>query len=576
MQFLSEQHLFLFLLQFLIILGMCRGLGQLFQRVKQPTITADLLVGILLGPTVLGRYLPGVSGWLFPPDMAQRTMLETVAWIGILFLLLDTGLEVNFSNVWRQRRRALKISVLDLCIPILLAGLLIYYLPFRYGEHSRLLFTLFLATIMTLSAMPVAIRAMHDLGILKTEMGFLIISALSINDVVGWMVFTVILGVVTSAGLSALSVGMVVAATAAFAGVSLVYVRRLSDRVITGLKKRQPEPSGLTITFISLVGMACGAITQRIGIHSLFGFFIAGLAVGEARDLTEWDRNVFSKLVYAIFVPVFFANLGLKLDFAAHFDLPLVVFIAVIGIGARYIAAWLGAAWAGRPRSNRPVIAVAHVPGGEMHLVIGLLALEYGLISERVFVAVVSAAVFSSIILGPWLSSALARRKKLELGEYLPGTGALVPVESDDLEGVVRLLCEAAARHVRLPADFLAGQVLERERLMSTAVGRGVAFPHARLEGLRRPLVLVGRSENGVPWNAPDRDPVRLIFLILTPLDDRDVQVQILASLASLVGREGFTGELLRRAGEREVAALLKSGLGGSGAGATGAPPGSR
>lgn len=576
MHFLSEQHLFLFLLQFLIILGMCRGLGQLFQRVKQPTITADLLVGILLGPTVLARLLPGVSGWLFPRDVTQRTMLETVAWIGILFLLLDTGLEVNFSNVWRQRRRAMKISALDLCIPILLTGLLIYFLPFRYGEQSRVLFTLFLATIMTLSAMPVAIRAMHDLGILKTEMGFLIISALSINDIIGWMVFTVILGVVTSAGLSVSSVGMVVAATVAFAVLSLVYVRKLSDRVITGLKKGQPEPSGLTITFISLVGMACGAITQRIGIHSLFGFFIAGLAVGEARDLTEWDRNVFSKLVYAIFVPVFFANLGLKLDFAAHFDLVLVVFITVIGIGARYIAAWLGAAWAGRPRNNRSVIAVAHVPGGEMHLVIGLLALEYGLISERVFVAVVSAAVFSSIILGPWLSSALARRKKVEISEYIPATGAVLPVESQSSEGAIHHLCAAAARHVRLPADFLASQVLERERLMSTAVGRGVAFPHARLEDLGGPLVLVGRSKNGISWNAPDRDPVRLVFLILTPLDDRDVQVQILASLASLVDRKGFAGELLRQAGEREVLALLKSGLSGSGARATETPRASR
>jgi mannitol/fructose-specific phosphotransferase system IIA component (Ntr-type) len=293
----------------------------------------------------------------------------------------------------------------------------------------------------------------------------------------------------------------------------------------------------------------------------LFGFFVAGLAIGEAKGLTEWDRNVFTKLVYAIFVPVFFANLGLKLDFAAHFDIVLVAFISVIGIGARYIAAWLGAAWAGRPRSNRSVIAIAHIPGGEMHLVIGLLALEYGLISKRVFVAVVSAAILSSIILGPWLSSALARRKKVEIGEYIPKRGAVLPVESYDAAGAIKILCEAASRHVQRSAENLISLVTEREKLMSTAVGRGVAFPHARIKGLQSPLVLIGRSKNGISWDAPDRNPVHLVFLILTPMDDRDIQIQILASLAAMLKEEGFTDALLEEEDVKKVVSFLKSGI---------------
>jgi mannitol/fructose-specific phosphotransferase system IIA component (Ntr-type) len=197
-----------------------------------------------------------------------------------------------------------------------------------------------------------------------------------------------------------------------------------------------------------------------------------------------------------------------------------------------------------------------------MHLVIGLLALEYGLINERVFVAVVSAAIFSSIILGPWLSSALSRRKRVEVGEFLPRTGAVLTLEAEDVEEAVRALCAAAAGHLRLEADALLSQVMERERLMSTAVGKGVAFPHARLEGLKRPLILLGRTHDGLDWNTPDRDPVHLVFLILTPLDDRDVQVQILASLATLMAGEGVTDRLLKSRSEKEIIGFLKGRAG--------------
>jgi Kef-type K+ transport system membrane component KefB len=123
-------------------------------------------------------------------------MLDTVAWIGIFFLLLVTGLEVNFSSVWKHRGKAAWIAMSDIVIPIVYSAIILFFLPSHYliNPEQRFLFVFFISTIMTISAMPVSIRVMQDLKLLRTDLGFLTISALSINDIAGWIVFTIILG----------------------------------------------------------------------------------------------------------------------------------------------------------------------------------------------------------------------------------------------------------------------------------------------------------------------------------------------------------------------------------------------
>src|SRR4030042_1093509 len=103
MRYLNEQNIFIFLVQIVILLGMARGLGELFRKWKQPPLTAELIVGILLGPTIMGRFMPFLHQAVFPNDIIQQNMLETIAWIGVLFLLLETGLEIDFASAWRQR-----------------------------------------------------------------------------------------------------------------------------------------------------------------------------------------------------------------------------------------------------------------------------------------------------------------------------------------------------------------------------------------------------------------------------------------------------------------------------------------
>jgi len=547
MNYLNEHNIFLFLVQVFILLGAARALGEVFRKWKQPPLTAEILVGVVIGPSIVGRFFPGLFFLIFPNDAVQYNMLETVAWIGVLFLLLETGLEVDFSSAWRQRGDALKIAIADVIIPMVIAFVPCYFLPAHYlaDPGQRLIFAFFMATVMTISAMPIAARALHDLKLLKTDIGFLIMSALSVNDIIGWMIFTLVLGYFTQETLDFITVFGVTGLTIAFTVLCLTIGRKFTDRAITAMKaKNMPQP-GVPLTFICLLGLVCGAITQKIGIHALFGFFLAGIMAGSSRSLSENVRQVISQMVYAIFVPLFFVSIGLKVDFLKSFDILLVLLLTVVGIGGRFLGAWIGVDLTKLSKTNRLSIAIAHTPGGSMEIVIGLLALETGLITEPVFVAIVVSALASSVILGPWLSYSIKRRREVGVLEYINARNIIGTFRKESRDDVIRELCELAANQEDMPdADSMYTAVIKRENEMGTAIEEGIAVPHARLPDLKRPYIFMGRSHDGIDWDSPDGKPTRLVFLILTPKDDYDSQLQILGLIANTMSdyqiRESF------------------------------------
>jgi Kef-type K+ transport system membrane component KefB len=548
MHYINEQNIFLFLVQIFVLLGLARGLGEIFRRWRQPALTAEILVGIVLGPTILGRFMPSLYETIFPSDVIQQNMLETVGWLGVLFLLLETGLEVDFSSAWRQRGDALKIALADIIVPMAVAFPACLLLPSFYlaDPERRIIFSLFMATVMTISAMPVAARALHDLNLSKTDLGFLVMSALSVNDIIGWLLFTLVLGFFTHAEPEIARMLLILAVTVGFAVFCLTIGRWLAIRTISEIRRREmPEPA-TALTFTLLLGSLCGAVTQRIGIHALFGFFLAGVMAGQARALSERTRQIISQMVYAVFVPLFFVGIGLKIDFLTHFDPFLVVFVSVLGVGGRFLGAWLAVRLTQQPKEDRVAISIAHTPGGAMEIVVGLLALEYGLITQPVFVAIVFGAVFSSVILGPWLSYSISKRKAVSILEYLPQTAVLFDLKAGTRDEALRALSDVAAIHEQVHgADDIYAAVLQREEEMGTGLEEGIAIPHARFRKLIRPVIAFGRSDSGIDWDSPDGRPAHFIFLSLTP-QSSDVQVQILALIVRTMRRPEVRERLLR------------------------------
>ena len=565
MHYLDESHILLFLAQLFILLLCTRGLGELFRRWKQPALTAELLVGIALGPTLMGRCLPGLQATLFPPDAVQQAMLETVAWLGVLFLLLDTGLEIDFSIAWRQRGSALAIALSDIIVPMVVAFAAVIGLPDPFLVHpdQRILFGLFMATVMTISAMPVAARCLHDLNLLKTDLGFLTMSALAVNDIIGWVLFAIILGLFTQTTFALGSILLVLAGTLGFSVLALTVGRSFSSRVFAALKNRRcPEPArSLTVT--ALQGLLFGLITHKLGVHALFGFFLAGVVAGEAKSLSEDTRRVIAQMVYSLFVPLFFANIGLKIDFAAHFDWRLVSLISLAGIGGRYLGAWLGVSMAKVPRVNRDLISIAHTPGGMMEIVVALLALEAGLITPPIFVAIVFSAVFSSVVMGPWMARSLARRRNVSPLQFLDAEAVLpsLPVPATRTD-VLRLLAGRVAARSDTPAEEpILQAALRREQEFGTAIGSGVAIPHVRLDHLRNPVLAYAHSSEGIEWDAPDAEPVHHVFFWVSAAGAEDLHVQILAQIARTMARPEIRQRLSQASDAHSVFAALQQAL---------------
>lgn len=560
---ISEHNLMIFLIQFALVLGLCKTIGYFLTKIKQSSITGDILVGIILGPAILGKLFPELHTAIFPDNATQRTMLETIAWFGNLFLLMEAGLEINFSRIWQQRGDAVKLSLADLTLPIIISFVPIYLLPSHYlvDPSHRVLFALFLAAVMTISALPVAIRGMRDLNILKTDVGFLILSALTMNDIAGWVLFTIILGIFAHGSLEISFIVRLVLMTLGFTIISLTLMRRLVDKAITFIHNRSGESSGLKITVIMLIGALFGAITLKIGIHSLFGFFIAGTILGEAKHVSERDRFVVNRLVYSIFVPIFFANIGLHLDFIANFDIVLVLIMLGVGISSRYLAAYLGARWSKQHKSNLRMISIAHTPGGEMHIVVGMLAFSGGLITEKILVSIIASSLISTIIFGPWLSFTVKKLRKHLFDVIFRENDVFIDVEAGSQEEILQFMSSTVAQRSKLNFEQVYQEVKLREEQMSTAMGRSIAIPHARIEGVKSSHVFVFHCRHGLEWDSPDGSLVRLIVLVITPKDSPNAQLQILQSMADTLRDRQTAQSLVSSRDSRYIWASLKLGI---------------
>jgi mannitol/fructose-specific phosphotransferase system IIA component (Ntr-type) len=311
-------------------------------------------------------------------------------------------------------------------------------------------------------------------------------------------------------------------------------------------------------TFVFIVGMLLGAMTSGIGIHSLFGFFIAGIIIGEAKHFSQNDRHVMNRLVHSVFVPVFFANIGLHLDIVKSFDWKLVVFFTLIGICVRYCGAYLGSIFAKQNRLNRSTIAICHTAGGEMHIVVALLAFSSGLITHSIFVGIVAASILSTVVFGPWLAYNLKKKRQSLLHVVFQPEAILLNQNFPDKPSLMTAVSDLVSARIGISPENIYQEIQTREEQMSTAMGKGLAFPHARLKNLTQPLIYLIRNGIGLEWDSPDAKPVQLIFFILTPDDNPTIQLYILQTLAKALSDNTIREILDKSDRQEEIWARLK------------------
>jgi mannitol/fructose-specific phosphotransferase system IIA component (Ntr-type) len=246
-------------------------------------------------------------------------------------------------------------------------------------------------------------------------------------------------------------------------------------------------------------------------------------------------------------------------DFAAHFDLTLTLIVLAIACACKVLGCGWGARLAGLPRRESWAIGFGMNARGAMEIILGLLALQYGLIAEPLFVALVIMALVTSIISGPMMQKLLLRRTPRRAADFLSAKTFLSPLAAGDRQAAIRELSRAAAAVSGLDVVAIEHEVMARERQMPTGLGLGLAVPHARLADLASPIVCVGLSRLGVDFHAPDQHPAQLIFLLLTPREDDGAQLEVLADIAATFGDVGARQRALSVATFNEFLAVMRT-----------------
>lgn len=549
---MHEHDALVFLLALAVLLGGARLLGELGRALGLPLVVGEIAAGVVLGETGLGRLAPALHAWLFPREGPARWMLSGYATLAIVLLLVVAGLEVDLRVAWRRGRSALSVAAFGMIAPLALGLGLGAVLPdaLLTDPSRRLPFALFLGVALSISALPVIAKTLLDLGLARTELGLLVMTAAMLNDLVGWAAFSVLLEPMSGGRFDGGGLAVTLSLAAVFAAFCLTAGRALADRALRRLEAHPDSAPGRILSFVIVVAVLGAAATQAIGIHAVLGGFVVGVAIGGAPRLRERTRLTIQQFVTNVFAPVFFASVALRVDFAAAFDLGLVVVVFAVASVAKVAGGALGARLSTMGWRESLAVGFGLNARGVMEIILALVARQAGLLDDRVFVALVTMAVATSLVAGPAMKALLlpARRGEptedaaalVRAGAFVPRLAAATPARA--IEELGRALRPALGDLVE-PAVIAA---LERELLAPTGLGDDVAMPHAALEGLARPAVALGLAPEGIDFDAPDGRPARIVFFVLVPKGAVNAEIRALSALAHAVVDEPARAALLR------------------------------
>lgn len=543
-----------------VLLLFARLLGEAARHLGQAPVVGEILAGVLLGPTVLGALAPQLVASLFPAAGPVALLRDGISSLAAALFLLGAGLEVDLPVVLRQGRAALAVSLGGMLVPFVIGFTAAWVVPGWVGYKpvaAPYIFALFLGTALSISALPVIARTLRDLDVFRTDLGMLIIASAVFQDLVGWMVFAIVLGSLGDPG-RAFSPGVTILLTLGFVVVMLAFGRRLFDRALPWVHAYSTWPSGM-LALLLVTAFLCAAFTEWIGVHAIFGAFIAGVVIGDSRHLRRKTAAVVDDFVSSFFAPLFFAGIGLRVDFVRDFDVALVVFVLVVASAGKILGSTLGARAGGLGKRESWAVGFGMNARGAMEIILGVLALEAHVIGSRLFVALVVMAIVTSVASGPLMQRALRRHSRRLLVDHLAAR-AFVVLDATHRRTAIEQLARALAESSGIEAGRLVEAAWRREQLMSTALGDGVAAPHARVEGLSSPAVALGVAPGGIDFDALDGKLVQIVVLVATPADDEGAQLELLADIASKLGEPAVRAALVETQNGTEALALLRSG----------------
>ncbi|MGD9507473.1 MAG: cation:proton antiporter [Geminicoccaceae bacterium] len=402
-----------FLCQIIALLLTGRLLGEVMQRFGQPAVLGQLVAGLILGPSVLGALWPEAQQALFPAVREQKSMMDAISQIGVLMLLLLTGMETDVTLVRRAGRAALSVSFTGIAIPFACGFLLGELLPdsFLPNPEQRLITSLFLGTALSISSVKIVAMVVREMNFMRRNLGQIIVASAIIDDTIGWVIIAVTFGLAQHGTIDLASVATSIAGTGLFLLVSFTLIRPLVINLIRWAN--DSFVSDVPVLTAILVVMAAMALTTHaIGVHSVLGAFIAGILVGQSPILTRQIDDQLRGLIVAFFMPVFFGMAGLSANLTILGDprilgltLGLIAIASVGKFAGAFVGGWLG----GLNRPESLAIACGINARGSTEVIVATIGLSMGALSQDLFTMIVTMAVVTTMAMPPMLRAALRR-----------------------------------------------------------------------------------------------------------------------------------------------------------------------
>ena len=414
MSHLSEAQILRFLIQLSVLLLVSRTLGDLMKRLGQAPVIGELLAGVIVGPSIFGNLAPDVFAACFGGDPMSRHLLEAFAWTGAILLLLYIGLETDLDILAGQGRAAACVSVCGMVIPFGAGMMLGLALPAQYlaAPDQRLIFALFMGVAIAISAVPVIAKILIELGLMRRELGMLILAAGLIDDTTGWLLLSLVAGLASGRALSPASIGLLLAEAAAFIAFCYFVGVRLVTWLMRWVDDRGAAEHGKFSAMV-LVAFGCAIVTQAIGLHAVFGAFVAGLMLSRAPRVRARDRAEIEAVTMGLMAPVFFAYSGLQANLSALRSPYVPLIVLGVACTAKIAGALLGGKLGGLEFREGLAVAFGMNARGGMEIILALLGLSLGVLTPAMYTVIVAVAVVTSVMTPPlltWALSGVSRR----------------------------------------------------------------------------------------------------------------------------------------------------------------------
>lgn len=409
-----DQLLWVFIMLALLLLT-ARVLGELAKRLDLPAVVGELSAGIVLGPSLLDA-TNRVFDLVFPAGTAldpQFHLLEVVSWIGLLMLIILTGLETDLELIVSRGIDATVIALASIVVPFAVGFGFGWILPERFiaAEGGRLVFSLFLGTALSISAIPVIAKILMDMDVIRRDFSQVKLAAGMINDTLGWILLALVAGLARTGEVDLTSTGLTVLYLVVFLGVGFT----LGQRVVRELFRLVDNQIGgqvAKITTLMILSLAVGALTHYLHLEAVLGAFVVGILVGQVKRFDYETEHTFEMVTLGVFAPIFFAIAGLRVDLSTMAD-PTVLLVGaaalVIAIAGKFIGAYLGAYAVGMSHWEGITMGAGLNARGAMEIIVAMIGLGLGVLTVEIYSIIVVIAIVTSLMAPPMLRYTIPR-----------------------------------------------------------------------------------------------------------------------------------------------------------------------